>query len=175
MLGKINKPFFVAEISANHNGSIKNAKKLIKAAKIYGADAVKLQTYTPNSMTVNSKKKYFQVKSGLWQGYNLWDLYKRGQTPYSWHKKLFEYSKRIGIKIFSTPFDESAVDFLEKLNCPLYKVASYEMMDLPLIKKIATTKKHIIISTGMPHLMKFLIHSIKPKNLVQKKFPYFIA
>jgi pseudaminic acid synthase len=149
MLGKINKPFFVAEISANHNGSIKNAKKLIKAAKIYGADAVKLQTYTPNSMTVNSKKKYFQVKSGLWQGYNLWDLYKRAQTPYGWHKKLFEYSKRIGIKIFSTPFDESAVDFLEKLNCPLYKVASYEMMDLPLIKKIATTKKHIIISTGM--------------------------
>jgi len=152
MLGKKNKPFFIAEISSNHNGKLKNAIKLIQDAKKFGADAVKLQTYTPSSMTVNSKKKYFLIKKGLWRGYNLWDLYKKANTPYSWHKKLFRYSKKIGIKIFSTPFDEKAVDLLESLDCPFYKVASFEMCDLPLIKKIASTKKHIIISTGMSSL-----------------------
>lgn len=152
MLGKLNKPFLVAEISTNHNGKFENAINLIKKAKKYGADAIKLQTYTPGSMTVNSKKKYFLIKNGLWKGYNLWDLYKKAQTPYIWHKKLFNYGKKIGIKVFSTPFDEKAVDFLEKLNCPFYKVASFEMRDLPLIKKIVSTKKHIIISTGMASL-----------------------
>ena len=152
MFGKLNKPFLIAEVSSNHDGSFANAKKLIKAAKDYGADAVKLQTYTPNTMTVNSKKKYFQIKSGLWKNYNLWDLYKKAQTPYRWHKKLFLYAKSINIKIFSTPFDENAVDFLEKLNCPFYKIASFEMTDLPLIKKVASTKKPIIISTGMASL-----------------------
>ncbi len=152
MLGKKNKPFLVAEISSNHNGKLKNAFKLIDNAKKFGADAIKLQTYTPSSMTVNSKKKYFMIKKGLWKGYNLWNLYKKANTPYSWHKKLFKYSKKIGIKIFSTPFDEKSVDFLENLNCPFYKVASFEMSDLPLIKKIVSTKKHIIISTGMSSL-----------------------
>jgi len=152
MLGKKNKPFFIAEISSNHNGKLKNAIRLIQDAKKFGADAVKLQTYTPSSMTVNSKKKYFLIKKGLWKGYNLWDLYKKANTPYSWHKKLFKYSKKIGIKIFSTPFDEKAVDLLESLDCPFYKVASFEMCDLPLIKRIASTKKHIIISTGMSSL-----------------------
>jgi len=142
-------PILVAEISANHNGSIIRAKKLIKCAKENGADAVKLQTYTPETMTVKSKKKYFKINNGLWKGYNLWDLYSKAQTPYEWHKELFNYAKKIGIVCFSTPYDESAVKLLEKLNCPIYKVASFEMTDLPLIRKIAKTGKPIIISTGM--------------------------
>ena len=145
-------PFFVAEVSANHNGSFLRAKKLIKLAKESRADAVKLQTFKPETMTINSNKKYFKIKDGLWKGKNLWKLYKKAQTPYNWHKELFDYSKKIGIKCFSTPFDESAVDFLETLNCPIYKIASFEMQDLPLIKKVAMTKKPIIISTGMANL-----------------------
>jgi sialic acid synthase SpsE len=117
------KPFLIAEISANHAGSFQKAKKLIMCAKKNGANAVKLQTYTPDSMTLRSSKKYFKIKSGLWKGYNLWDLYKKAQTPLIWHKKLFNYAKKIGITIFSTPFDESAVDFLEELKCPFYKVS----------------------------------------------------
>jgi pseudaminic acid synthase len=154
MLGKKNKPFFIAEISSNHNGKFANAIQLIKDAKKFGASAVKLQTYTPKSMTVNSKKKIFLIKKGLWKGYNLWSLYKKANTPYSWHKKLFKYGKTIGIKVFSTPFDEKAVDMLETLDCPIYKVASFEMQHLPLIKKIASTKKPIIISTGMSSLQE---------------------
>ena len=134
------KPFFVAEISANHCGDFNLAKRLIKCAKLNGADAVKLQTYTPDTMTVKSNKKYFKIKNGLWKGYQLWDLYNKAQTPLHWHKDLFKYAKKIGIIIFSSPFDESAVDFLEKLKCPIYKVASFEMTDIPLIKKIAKTK-----------------------------------
>ena len=103
-------------------------------------------------MTVNSKKKYFKINKGLWKGYNLWNLYKKAYTPYTWHKKLFEYGKRIGIKVFSTPFDEKAVDFLENLNCPFYKISSFEMNDLPLIRRVSLTKKPIIISTGMSSL-----------------------
>ena len=148
----INKPTLVAEISANHCGKISIAKKLIKCAKINGADAVKLQTYTADSMTIKSNKKYFKIKDGLWNGYQLWDLYNEACTSLSWHKELFNYAKKLGIIIFSTPFDENAVDFLEKLNCPIYKVASFEMTDLPLIKKIARTKKPMIISTGMANL-----------------------
>ena len=146
---KFSPPFFIAEISANHQGSFTNAKNLIKAAKKYGADAVKLQTYTPDSMTFNSNKKYFKIKNGLWKNYKLWDLYNDAKTPYEWHKELFLYAKKIGITIFSSPFDEDAVDLLEKLNTPLYKVSSFELTDFPLIKKIASTKKPIIISTGM--------------------------
>jgi len=146
------KTFFVAEISANHCGDFNLAKRLIKCAKLNGADAVKLQTYTPDTMTVKSNKKYFKIKNGLWKGYQLWDLYNKAQTPLHWHKDLFKYAKKIGIIIFSSPFDESAVDFLEKLKCPIYKVASFEMTDIPLIKKIAKTKKPIIISTGMANL-----------------------
>ena len=149
---KFKSPFLIAEISANHNGNLENALKLIKTAKLYGADAVKIQTYTPNSMTLNSNKKYFKINHGLWKGYNLWKLYDEAKTPYIWHKKLFQYAKKIRIKIFSTPFDENAVDFLESLNCPFYKVSSFEMTDLPLIKKIAQTKKPMIISTGTSDL-----------------------
>lgn len=146
------KPFFIAEISANHNGSLATAKKLIFSAKKYGADAVKLQTYTPETMTINSKKNDFKINDGLWKGRNLWELYQDAQTPFEWQKKLFDYAKKIKITCFSTPFDSTAVDLLESLNCPFYKVASFEMNDIPLIKKIAQTKKPIIISTGMATL-----------------------
>ena len=145
-------PFFVAEISANHNGNFDTAKKLIKLAKSKGADAVKLQTYSPITMTIKSSKKYFKIKSGIWKGENLWSLYEKAQTPYQWHKKLFDYAKSIGILCFSTPFDETAVDFLETLNCPLYKISSFEMLDFSLIKKISETKKPLILSTGMAKL-----------------------
>ena len=149
MINTMDHPFFVAEISANHCGKLSLAKKLIKCAKVNGADAVKLQTYTANSMTINSDKKYFMIKHGIWKGYNLWHLYDEAHTPIAWHKELFKYAKELKIKIFSTPFDESAVDILEKLNCSIYKISSFEMTDLNLIKKVARTKKPIIISTGM--------------------------
>ena len=145
-------PFFVAEISANHNGSLLHAKKLIKIAKKYGADAVKLQTYTPDTMTIKSNKSSFKIKGGLWDGKTLWDLYDQAQTPFEWHKELFNYAKKLKITCFSTPFDETSVDLLESLNCPFYKVASFEINHIPLIKKIAQTKKKIIISTGMANL-----------------------
>ena len=147
-----NKVFFIAEISANHCGNFKLAKKLIKCAYVNGADAVKLQTYTADSMTIKSDKKYFKIKQGLWKGYNLWDLYNKAHTPLKWHKELFKYGKSLGIKVFSTAFDDTAVDFLERLNCPIYKVASFEMTDLNLVKKVSQTKKPIIISTGMANL-----------------------
>ena len=148
----INKVFLIAEISANHCGSFNLAKKLIRCAKTNGADAVKLQTYTADTMTINSNKKYFRIKEGMWKGYTLWDLYNKAHTPLKWHKALFEYGKFLGIKVFSTPFDETAVDFLEKINCPIYKIASFEMKYLNLVKKVSKTKKPIIISTGMANL-----------------------
>jgi pseudaminic acid synthase len=158
-------PFFVAEISANHNGSLLHAKKLIKIAKKYGADAVKLQTFTPNTLTINSSKRDFKIRGGLWNGKTLWDLYEKAQTPFEWHKELFDYAKKLKITCFSTPFDESAVDLLENLNCPFYKVASFEMNHIPLIKKIAQTKKPIIISTGMANLKEIdLAHKTAKKN-----------
>jgi len=146
------KPFLIAEISANHNGSLKNAKKLILTAKNNGADAVKLQTYEEHTMTINSKSKKFLIKDGLWKGNHLWDLFKKAKTPYIWHKELFRYAKKCKITCFSSPFDETAVDLLEDLDCPFYKIASYEMNCLPLLKKIASTKKPVIISTGMANL-----------------------
>jgi pseudaminic acid synthase len=145
-------PYLIAEISANHGGSISNAKKLIRMAKFYGASAVKLQTYTPKTITVNSNRDEFKIKNGLWRNYTLWNLYKKAQTPFEWHKELFDYAKKIKITCFSTPFDETAVDLLESLNCPFYKVASFEINHIPLIKRIAKTKKSIIISTGMANL-----------------------
>ena len=159
------KPFFIAEISANHNGSFDRAKKLIHAAKKYGADAVKLQSYTPDTMTIKSNRSEFRIKSGLWRGNTLWDLYSKAQTPFDWHKKLFLYAKKKKIICFSTPFDETAVDLLEGLDCPFYKVASFEMTDIPLIKKIAKTKKTMIISTGMANLKEIdLTYNIAKKN-----------
>lgn len=146
------KPFFIAEISSNHNGSIEQAKKLILTAKKFGADAVKLQTYLPETMTIKSRKKDFLMSSGIWKGKTLWDLYTKAHTPYTWHKELFDFAKKNKITCFSSPFDETAVQLLEKLNCPFYKVASLELTDLPLIETIAKTKKPIIISTGTADL-----------------------
>lgn len=151
---KNKSPILVAEISANHNGKLDIAKKLIKCAKDNGADAVKLQTYRPETMTLNSKKKCFKIKKGLWKNYSLWNLYKKAHTPYEWHTELFNYAKKLNILCFSTPFDDSAVDLLEKLNCPIYKIASFEMKDFSLIKKISKTKKPVIISTGMATLLE---------------------
>jgi pseudaminic acid synthase len=163
--GKRKTPLFIAEISANHNGSLAQAKRLIKTAKKYGADVVKLQTYTPDTMTIKSNKRDFRIKGGLWNGYTLWDLYKKAQTPFEWHKDLFDYAKKLKIVCFSTPFDDSAVDLLESLKCPLYKVASFEMTDIPLIKKIARTKKIMIISTGMANLKEIdLAYKVAKKN-----------
>ena len=149
---KIKQPLFIAEISANHNGSLAQAKKLIKHAKIHGADWVKIQTYEARNMTIKSNRKEFKITKGLWKNYNLWDLYEKGSTPLSWQKELFAYAKKNNTKLFSSPFDVECVDLLEKLRCPLYKVASFEMNDYPLIKRIAQTKKPIIISTGLASL-----------------------
>jgi pseudaminic acid synthase len=158
-------PFFVAEISANHNGSLSHAKKLIKIAKKYGADAVKLQTYEPDTLTINSNKPDFKIRGGLWSGKTLWDLYEKAQTPFEWHKELFNYAKKIKITCFSTPFDETAVDLLESLNCPFYKIASFEMNHIPLIKRVSQTKKPIIISTGMANLKEIdLAYKTAKKN-----------
>jgi pseudaminic acid synthase len=151
-IGKEFPPYIVAELSANHNGSIEKALSAIKAAKNCGADAIKIQTYTAETMTLNSNRKDFIIDSGLWKGKTLYDLYKWAETPYEWHKKIFNYAAKIGITCFSTPFDESAVDLLEGLNAPAYKIASFEIVDIPLIRYIAQTKKPMIISTGMANL-----------------------
>ena len=163
------KPFFIAEISANHAGSFARAKKLILLAKKSGADAVKLQTYTADTMTLKSNKKYFKIKGGLWHNKNMWNLYDKAKTPLEWHKRLFDYARKIKITIFSTPFDETAVDFLVKLKCPIFKVASFEMTDIPLIKKIAKTKKPMIISTGMATLKEITKAYTTAKNEGAKK------
>ena len=158
-------PFLIAEVSANHNGSLKHAKELIKTAKKFGANAVKLQTYTADTMTIKSNRDEFKIMKGIWKGQTLWDLYNKAQTPFEWHKELFSYAKKLKINCFSTPFDETAVDLLEKLNCPIYKVASFEMNHIPLIKKISKTKKPIIISTGMANLKEIdLAYETAKKN-----------
>ena len=142
-------PYIIAEMSANHNGNIDTAYKIIDMAKACGADAVKMQTYTPDTITMDIKSPEFKIDGGLWDGRYLYDLYGEAYTPWSWHKPLFEYSKKIGITIFSSPFDNTAVDLLEDLGVPAYKIASCEAIDLPLIKYVAQTGKPMIISTGM--------------------------
>jgi len=150
-MNNLTKPtYIIAELSANHNGSIELAKKTIKAAKECGADAIKLQTYTADTITLNSKKDDFIVKGGtLWDGKTLYELYQEAYTPWQWHKELFDYAKKIGIDIFSSPFDKSAVDFLEQFNPPAYKIASFEITDHELIRYTASKGKTIIISTGI--------------------------
>ena len=142
-------PYIIAEMSANHNGDINNAYKIIDMAKSSGADCIKIQTYTPDTLTIDSKLPDFQLTDGLWSGQSLYQLYKSAYMPWEWHQPLFEYSKKIGITIFSSPFDNTAVDLLEDLNTPAYKIASFEAIDLPLIKYISQTGKPMIISTGM--------------------------
>jgi len=145
-------PYVIAELSANHNGKLQKALDTITKAKSCGADAVKLQTYTADTMTIDSKHKDFYIQGGLWDGYKLYDLYKEAETPFEWHKAMFDHARKIDITCFSTPFNETAVDLLEDLNAPAYKVASFEATDLPLIEYIASTKKPLIMSTGMANL-----------------------
>lgn len=166
IISKNSRPLLIAEISCNHCGSLKLAKKIIKEAKIQGADFVKFQTYEPKTMTLKSKNKIFRIDKGLWKGKELWDLYDKAKTPFKWQKELFQYAKKIKISAFSTPYDESAVDLLEEINCPIYKVASFELTDLPLIKKISKTKKPVIISTGMASLKEIedAVKILKGKN-----------
>ncbi len=142
-------PYVIAELSANHNGSLGRALKTIGVMKSAGAAAVKIQTYTADTMTIDCNGKDFLIHGGLWDGYSLYGLYQQACTPYEWHKDIFDFSRKIGITCFSTPFDESAVDLLEDLNAPAYKIASFEAVDLPLIDYVAKTKKPMLISTGM--------------------------
>jgi len=143
------KPFIIAEISSNHKWSLKHTLKLIKKIKEAGAHAIKIQTYNEDSMTLNSNKSEFLIKNGLWKKYTLHDLYKEAKTPMNWHKKIFKYAKSLGLVAFSTPFDEISANFLSKLNVPAYKIASFEIVDHPLLFHVAKKNKPIIISTGM--------------------------
>lgn len=153
LIGEGQPCYIVAEISANHNQSFENAKKIIHAAKKAGADAVKLQTYTPETMTLDCEGEDFQIPSdSVWSGKKLFELYAEAYTPWEWHPKLQKLAHDCGLDFFSTPFDETAVDFLQDLKIPVFKVASFEIVDLPLLKKIASTGKPVIVSTGMSSL-----------------------
>jgi N-acetylneuraminate synthase len=150
-IGEYCKPFVVAELSGNHQQDYKLAERMIEVAAEAGADAIKLQTYTPQTMTLNLSDDDFMVneKNSLWQGESLFELYGKAATPWEWHEPLFAKARSLGLIAFSSPFDASAVDFLESLNVPCYKIASFENNDLPLIKKVAQTGKPVIVSTGM--------------------------
>ena len=141
--------FIIAELSANHNGSIKTAIETIRAAKRAGANCIKLQTYTSDTMTIDSDKEDFIIKGTIWEGKNLYKLYKEAYTPWEWHRELFKVAKEEGLVCFSSPFDKTAVDFLETLDVPAYKIASFEITDIPLIEYVASKGKPIIISTGI--------------------------
>ena len=148
-IGPEHAPFVIAEMSANHNGNIETAFKIIEAAKQAGADAVKLQTYRPDTITLNCDSEDFRIQGGLWDGRTLYDLYQEAHMPWEWHTPLFVHARKHDITIFSSPFDNTAVDLLEDLNAPAYKIASFEAVDIPLIKYVASTGKPMVISTGM--------------------------
>lgn len=152
IIGEGHPTYIIAEMSANHAGSLENALKIVRLAKKSGANCIKIQTYTADTLTINSEKPYFQITEGTWKGENLYDLYKKAYTPWEWHDDLMQEAKRVGIDFLSTPFDNTAVDFLDDLGVEFYKIASFECTHLPLIKYIASKKKPIIISTGMASL-----------------------
>jgi len=149
LIGQNQPTYIVAEMSANHNQSYDEAIKIVETAKACGADAIKLQTYTPDTLTIDCGNKFFRIENTIWEGKKLYDLYQESYTPWEWHQKLKNVAENIGLDFFSTPFDASAVHFLEKLNIPVYKIASFEIVDFPLINTVAKTGKPIIISTGM--------------------------
>jgi pseudaminic acid synthase len=152
MLDSLNYVFIIAELSANHNGSLETAIETIKAAKRAGADAIKLQTYTADTITIDCAKDDFIIKGTIWEGRRLYELYQDAYTPWEWHKILFKVANEEGLVCFSSPFDKTAVDFLETLECPIYKIASFEITDIPLIEYAASKGKPIIISTGIATL-----------------------
>lgn len=149
IVGEGNPAYIIAEMSANHAGSINYAKEIIHAAKESGADCIKIQTYTQDTLTIDCNNEYFQIKDGTWKGENLYGLYGKAYTPWEWQPELMEEARKVGIAFFSTPFDKSAVDFLEEMNVEFYKIASFEMVDIPLLKYTASKGKPMIVSTGM--------------------------
>ena len=148
-IGPRHPPYIIAELSANHNGDISRAFKILEMAKTCGADAIKIQTYTQDTLTIDCDKNDFKIKDGLWKNRTLYDLYTEAHMPWEWHKPLFKKASDLGITIFSSPFDLTAIDMLEELNTPAYKIASFEITNIPLIEYAAKTNKPIIISTGM--------------------------